>query len=372
MMKYLGRFFAYFSGRKKWMIVLAAAFLLAAFAALFWRALTTTPMGKRGQTTWVNIPLGSSTTQIAGVLEEHGVITNGFWFRVYLYITGSGSDLQAGDYRFASGLTLPQVVAELRQGSVAYNTVTVTIPEGYTVSQIVALLVKDGVCSKQSFMQQVKTGNFPYPFVPSPSKVNKNIRDRLEGYLFPDTYDFLRHEPAHDVINTMLQEMSQVLSPSIQRQMKREHLTVARVLTIASMIEREAMLNRERPIIASVIFNRLKRGMKLQIDSTVEYALGGVLNLTDADLLVNNPYNTYMHHGLPPGPIANPGLASIKAVLHPAHTDYYYYVAKFDGSGGHYFSRTFAQQLIDEAKSQRNFARYVQGASTPPHSVHKP
>lgn len=357
--------------KTKWFFGLLGLLIVIGFLAIYWLVETSARSQGSSRHAWVTIPMGASTTQIASILENKHVIANGFFFRVYLYVTGSAPDLQAGEYKFAPGLTLPQVVAELKAGAVLYNTVSVTIPEGYTVKQIAALLAKDGVVSKTSFMTEIKKGRFSFAFLPKMGEQSKLVRDRLEGYLFPDTYDFLRREPAHDVINTMLQETNRVFSPALVKRIKQMHMSVARVLTVASMIEREAELNKERPIIASVIYNRLKIGMKLQIDATVEYALGGLLNLTDADLTVNNPYNTYVYHGLPPGPIANPGLLSIQAALHPATTGYYFYVAKFDGSGAHYFSRTFAQQLVNEVKSQRNYARYDQGVSSPPHSVHK-
>ncbi len=358
--------------KTKWFIGLLGLLGVAIALVTYWLVETSVkPQGSSRQT-WVTIPAGASTPQIASILETHHVISDGFFFRVYLYVTGNASDLQAGEYKFAPRLTLPQVVAELKAGAVIYNTVSVTIPEGYTVKQIANVLEQNDIVSKRAFMTEVKKGQFSYDFLPKMNAQNKLVRDRLEGYLFPDTYDFLRHEPAYNVISTMLQETNRVFSPARMNRIKHMRMSVARILTVASMIEREAELNKERPIIASVIYNRLKIGMKLQIDATVEYALGGVLNLTDADLLVNNPYNTYVHYGLPPGPIANPGLLSIEAALHPATTNYYFYVAKFDGSGGHYFSTTFAQQLANEVKSQQNYARYERGLSVPPHAVHKP
>ncbi len=358
--------------KKKWFISLVGVLVVVVFLVTYWLVETSVKPQGLSRKTWVSIPAGTSTSEIASILEKHHVITNGFFFRLYLYVTGNASNLQAGDYRFTHALTLPQVVNELRVGAVMYNTISVTIPEGYTVRQIADVLAKNGIVSKTAFMAEVHKGQFSFDFLPKLGSQNKLVRDRLEGYLFPDTYDFLRHEPAYDVITTMLQETNKVFSPRLMTRIKQMHTSVTRILTIASMIEREAELNKERPIIASVIYNRLKINMKLQIDATVEYALGGVLNLTDADLTVNNPYNTYLHYGLPPGPIANPGLLSIEAALHPAKTNYYFYVAKFNGSGGHYFSTTFAQQLANEVKSQQNYTRYERGLSSPPHSVHKP
>ncbi|WP_082685386.1 endolytic transglycosylase MltG [Ferroacidibacillus organovorans] len=335
--------------------------LLVAFA-LFWGGFSSYQgiylPGNVSKTTWINIPAGATSTQIADLLYQKEVIRSPFWFRAYLALSGQADRLQAGRYPFSPGQNVPSVVGELTRGSVAYNTVSVTFPEGYTVTQMAATLQQAGVCSAQSFMRAVKTDHFSYSFLAT-SYHRKTVRDPLEGFLFPDTYDFVRGESPKTVIQTMLQMTQQVLDPHRLREIAREGLTVQEVMTVASMIEREAKLKSERPLVASVIYNRLHLHppMKLQIDATVLYALNGHGSLNH-DLYINNPYNTYVYGGLPPGPIANPGLASIQAALHPAKTDYYFYVARNDGSGGHYFSTTYAQQLHNELRSQQNAAHH--------------
>ncbi len=317
------------------------------------------PNGKPGREMWVNIQTGLSSQVIGQLLAQKGVIDNAFWFRVYLWWSHQGADLQAGNYRFHSGMTFAQVVAELKAGATRYNTLMVTIPEGYTVAQIATLLEKDKLCSATAFYQAVDHGVYPESFIKQiPS--HAHIKVRLEGYLFPSTYAFVRGESAHQMVQTMLAQMADVLTQKRLAIIHNEGLTVNQVLTIASMVEREAQVPRERPLVASVIFNRLHHvpPMHLRIDATVEYALGYYHGftpiLTLQNLQVNSPYNTYQHRGLPPGPIANPGLASIQAVLHPAHTHYLYYVAKNNGTGSSYFATTYAQQLQNEARSQAN------------------
>ncbi len=338
--------------------VLAAA-LLAFVAVGVYRMYDGRGSG-RGRSVVVDIPNGASTTQIAQLLFRRGVIGSAFWFRAYLVLSRQTGVLQAGNYRFSGGETIPQAVAELRQGAVRYNTVAVTIPEGFTVRQIGALLQHDGICSKRAFLAETIKGNLnQFWFIRSIPK-NPRIRNRLEGYLFPDTYDFVRGESASQVIVKILTETARILSPALVRRMKVDHLTVAETLTVGSLIEREAKRASDRPLVASVIFNRLhhRPPMPLQLDASIEYALGHTtLDLTPRDLAIRSPYNTYTHMGLPPGPIANPGLPSIMAALYPAHTHYFYYVASFNGSGGNYYATTYAQQLVNIARSQRNLAR---------------
>ena len=318
----------------------------------------------RGRMVSLDVPSGASTQRIARMLQAGGVVGSAFWFRVYLAVSGQARYLQAGNYRFHGGETVPQAVAELRRGAVTFNTVSVTIPEGFTVRQIGWLLQRDGVCSDRAFMAAARKGDFPQFWFVRLIPKNPLIRDRLEGYLFPNTYDFVRGESVSQVLVKILAETAQILTPALVKRMKADHLTVAQALTIGSLIEREAKLASDRPLIASVIFNRLQHRppMPLQMDASIEYALGHTTtDLTSADLAVKSPYNTYTHMGLPPGPIANPGLPSISAALYPAHTHYYYYVARFDGSGGNYYATTYAQQLANSARSQRNLARLQAG-----------
>ncbi len=339
------------------MIVIVCAVLLSVtYGVIQW--MVNSPSGKLGSTQWMNVSQGMSSAEIANLLATHGVIRSPFFFRLYLSITHQGADLQAGRYPFHSGMTMVQVIQELKQGAAQYNTEKVTIPEGFTVRQIASTLATHKICSEQAFMNAVQHDHFSYWFIKQLPH-NKAIRDPLEGYLFPDTYDFLIGESPKMVLNTMLGEMNQVLTPARLSVMHQDGLTLPQMLTIASMVEREAKLNSERPLIASVIYNRLHHHppMRLRIDATVLYAIGYHSSLAPSAFLVNNPYNTYVNYGLPPGPIANPGLASIDATLHPTKTDYYYYVAKGNGTGASYFATTYSQQLANEAKRQQNLAK---------------
>jgi UPF0755 protein len=344
------------SRRWLWRVLLAAACLLvlaaAAAGAWVWQALR--PAAGTGAAD-ITIRPGEPLAEVADDLAAAGCIRSAGVFRLYAHWSGQAGRVQAGHYRIARGLPLPVVLAQLVGGDVVSDTVTVTIPEGFTVTQIADRLQAAGVCSRQAFLDAVQHDDYPFDFVKA-IPANAKIQWRLEGYLFPDTYQFTRGEKAHDVVAEMLRTFDARVTPEMRATAKAEGKTLHQVLTEASMIEREARVDKERAVIASVIENRLHQTppMKLQIDATVEYVLGHRDVLTDKDLQVDNPYNTYRYAGLPPGPIANPGLASIEAALHPAHTSYLYYVVKNDGSGEHFFATTYAQQLHNEAVSRAN------------------
>jgi UPF0755 protein len=306
----------------------------------------------------VTVSSGESVSGIATELRAKGLVKNAWLFRMYVRQTQAGPHIRAGQYLIPSGMTIPQILEMFENGDTIDTSIHVTFPEGYTVEQMAQRLKADHVCSSAAFLNEVEHGQFSEPFLKD-VQTRKGTRFRLEGYLFPDTYDFGRGESAHMVVDEMLQSFQQNVVPLIE-QTKGSKQSLTDVVTIASMVESEAKVEGERPAIASVIYNRLKQNppMKLQIDATVEYALGRHTNIvTYHDLQVNSPYNTYLNPGLPPGPICNPGMESIEAALHPKHTSYLYYVAKNDGTGEHYFATTMGQQTLNELKSQQNLKK---------------
>lgn len=288
------------------------------------------------------IPEQSSARQIAQILLENDLIHSERAFLTYCKRTGYDSSLKAGHYQFSRSQSLKEIVEAIAQGRIV--TITFTIPEGYTVEQIGNLLISKGICTEDDWEEAIKK-EYDYPFL----QYGNNIRNPLEGFLFPDTYRISENTNAQTIIKIMLNNFDSIWQENFAKEAEKTDKNIYEIITIAAMIEKEAMVAEERPTIAGVIENRLKIGMPLQIDATVLYALGKHKDTVyTRDLLVDSPYNTYKYSGLPPGPIASPGQAAIKAALNPEKHDYFYYVAKGDGS--HYFSKTHDEHLRAKAK----------------------
>ncbi|MBX6395763.1 MAG: endolytic transglycosylase MltG [Alicyclobacillaceae bacterium] len=306
-----------------------------------------------GQPVAVTIHPGASVSEIASQLQEAGLIRHASAFEMYVWVTQLAPQLKAGRYSLVPGTSISTIAAMIAEGKVSPELVRVTIPEGFTAEQIGDLLESRGICSKSDFLREVDGGQFNVPLLPSIPK-DTPVKHRLEGYLFPDTYLWEKATPAHEVVEEMIQNLVRHIPSAWVETAAERGQSWHSVMTIASMVEREAKVPSERPEIAGVIYNRLREQppMPLQIDATVQYVVGQKPALTYEDLRVTSPYNTYIHIGLPPGPIANPGLDAIRAAVFPAQHSYYYYVAKGDGSGEHYFARTYAEHLQNEEKVQ--------------------
>ena len=245
-----------------------------------------------------------------------------------------------GTYKFSAGeITFDDILNKLIKGE-QEESVTVTIPEGYTVEQIAKLLEEKGLTTKENFLECAKTFEIPYDYI---EKIDNDYR-QLEGFLFPDTYNIPISWKEKEIITLLLKQFDKNWSEEFRNRAKELGFSTREIITIASLIEREAKVEKERPTISSVIHNRLKKGMLLQIDATVQYLLPEQKSrLFYKDLEVDSPYNTYKYAGLPPTPIAAPGLSCIKAALYPEETDYYYYRTKASNNGEHNFSKTFEE-----------------------------
>jgi len=297
----------------------------------------------------VNIPKGANSYQIADLLKQEGLVKNANAFVYYLRFTGQDSLLKSGNYSLSPSRAIPEIVDLLVQGT--SDTIIFTVPEGYTVEQISSLLQEKGIIESDRFDRLIAEGNFSYPFIDRLEDLPE-VSCRLEGYLFPDTYHVGRNITEKKIINIMIKrfwdEMQYLQFPEKAAAMG---LSLKEAITIASMVEKEAKVDEERPVIAGIIFNRLERGMLLQIDATVQYVLQGHRStIYYEDLEVESPYNTYQVSGLPPGPIGAPGRKSLQAVLEPKDTDYLYYVAKPDGS--HAFAKTLQGHNANISKYQ--------------------
>jgi len=291
----------------------------------------------------VRIPENSSAREVAAILEKNGLIRNQDIFLNYCRQNGLDVQLKAGLYILQKSQSLPEIAQQIAQGKV--KTPSFTVPEGYTVRQVGELLVKKQICTQQQWQEAVQA-DYQFDFILPGAPKNEA---RLEGFLFPDTYTIGEKTSAQDIINMMLNNFVVVWNKSYAGQALNKKLSTRNIIIVASIIEREARIPEERTRISGVIYNRLQKGMPLQIDATVLYSLGEHRStVTYKDLEINSPYNTYKNVGLPPGPIACPGRDAIDAALNPEKNSFYYYVAKGDNS--HIFSSTYAEHL--NAKKQ--------------------
>ena len=300
----------------------------------------------------VDIPQGATTKDIASILKDNGIIGSEFSFRIKSKINGADGSYNYGTFYLSKDMSTDQIIQTLQSTTQAEQTNRITIPEGYTSRQIAALVDEKGIATSEEFINEMNNGTFDYEFLEGIPK-----RDNyLEGYLFPDTYFLSGNETAHDIIVMMLNRFEQIYNNSLKDLMDSTDYTLDQIVTVASMIESEAKLDEERPIIAGVIYNRLDIDMKLQIDSTVQYALSTRNEVvTETDLTVDSPYNTYQNTGLPAGPICNPGEASLVAALKPEEHNYLYYVLKERGGSEHVFAETYDDFLAANAEYQATF-----------------
>lgn len=316
------------------------------------------PMPSGAETTVV-IPPGVGSGGIASMLEAQGVIRSAAAFRGYLKYNGEGTRFQAGTYVMAPGMTYDQVIAKLNAGdTVKEETIRFTVPEGFTVLQIADRLQEQGIADRDAFLAAAAEKEWlDHPLL-ADLPDDPLLKQRLEGYLFPETYEFKKDSTERDMIRRMVEETDRKLAalPADWRdKLAASGLTWHQLLTVASLIEREVVVEEERPIVAGIIYRRLQADMPLQIDATVQYAMEKPKErLLHVDLQLESPYNTYLHGGLPPGPIATPGLASIQAALYPQETEYLFYVTKKDGSRKHLFAKTFAEHQKNIRESQKN------------------
>ncbi|MCW2278036.1 endolytic transglycosylase MltG [Heliophilum fasciatum] len=294
------------------------------------------PLGADGaEEIAVVIPPNTSAADVGEMLAEKKLIRSALAFRLYTRNQDTNL-LKAGEYNLRAALSIPEIVDILKEGKTRVD--TVTIPEGYTLSQITRLLVERNIVDPAEWSEALMKTEFEAAYLPKPS----NNPKRLEGFLFPATYRIARTATETDIVRMMVDRFDQEMTPQVREQIKQSRLTVAETVTLASLVEREAQKAEERPVIAKVFLNRLGKNMRLEACSTVQYLLDQPkAKLYYKDLEIESPYNTYKYSGLPPGPIANPGRESLQAVLAPANVDYLFFVAK--GDGYHQFSRTLAE-----------------------------
>ncbi|KAB2951284.1 endolytic transglycosylase MltG [Heliorestis acidaminivorans] len=292
---------------------------------------------------YVTIPSNATVEQIGQLLEDEGLIRSGAAF--YYYVRFNAEEfLKAGEYALSPSMALPEIVQELQNGKPVLH--TFTIPEGFSIKQITKLLTERNFVKEDLFHHALAFTPLPYDYIEDTGDIN-----RLEGFLFPATYRVARNISEEELVKMLVARFDQEVTAEVRQRADELGMTIKEVVTLASIIEREAVIHEERPIISAVFHNRLNSNRRLEACSTIQYLLDEPREkLYLQDLEIQSPYNTYRNNGLPPGPIASPGILSFNAALYPSNVDYLYFVAK--GQGYHHFSRTFEEH-------NRAVARYV-------------
>ncbi len=287
----------------------------------------------------INIKIrdGMSTAEIAERLAEKGVIDSSLKFRFFARLRGYDDKLRPGSYTFAANMSDDDVFAKLLTGE--KKLIQFTVPEGFGVKEIAERLQNLDLADKNDFINAAE--NFaPYDYM----RKRQNVFFAAEGFLFPDTYNVESDMDIDEILNLMARNFDERLTPEMRTHAEQMGLSVYDLITLASLVEREVRFPEDRPIVAQVFLKRLKMNMPLQTDASLQYLMDTPKeDVTIADTQIDSPYNTYQHVGLPPGPIANPGMASIEAVLHPSDTDYLYFVA--DRNGHNHYAFTYEEHL---------------------------
>lgn len=323
-------------------VALASALLGCAGWLLFSDFCSFNRSGATPVKTVVEVVADDTVDTVADKLKNAGLIEYTWFFKLYANITGAEEKIGMGSHELNTDMDYHALVLGMRSsaGNMTAETVQVTIPEGYTVAQTITLLAKNGVNTEEALTKAAQTAKFDYDFIDNESQE----LSRLEGYLFPDTYEFYVNEKPENALNRLIKNFNGKIADERLEEWEAKGYSVQQIVTIASLIERETD-GSDQSNIASVIYNRLdgpgdKAGTNglLQIDASLLYGLPGHEGaITQTDLQTDTPYNLYLHKGLPPTPIANPGLAAITAALEPAETGYYYYALGKDGKH-HYFA----------------------------------
>lgn len=327
-------------------VVIGAA---AALAAVGWNRMREPFKGFQEPERFVDIPTGASGSEIRRRLIDAGIVRDEVAFRAAVWWTGAGRGLQAGEYRFDRPMSALEVVEKLDRGDVYAR--RLTLPEGLTIREMATIVEAQGFGAAAEFIKVA--GNEALIADLDPRATD------LEGYLFPDTYALPRDIPVTRIVAGMVQRFRAKYDETLQQRAAAQQLTTRAVVTLASLVEKETGREEERPLVAAVYRNRLRLDMPMQADPTVIYALtrAGKYdgNIRRQDLEFKSPYNTYVHAGLPPGPIASPGRASLDAALAPAAVRYLYFVSRNDGS--HVFAETLKEHNANVQEFQVSYFR---------------
>lgn len=297
------------------------------------------------------IEKGDSVSKIASNLEKEGFIKGSAYFQIYVWQKKMQNKLQAGEYEISSAMTIPEITNLLTGGKVKSNEVSVLIPEGFQLEEIDRKFAENGLIDEGELIEYNKNNNLDiskYEFLKDRSQKAVGF----EGFYFPDTYKFFKNSTIEDIAKKMLDNFDAKFTQDLREEIKNQNKNVYEIIILASIIEKEAGSAEDMRGVSSVFNNRLKIGMNLESDATVNYIIKkGRTQATYEDLEVDSPYNTYKYPGLPPAPISNPGPEAIKAAINPERTDYYYFLTKENGEA--VFSKTFEEHLANKSKYLR-------------------
>jgi UPF0755 protein len=300
----------------------------------------------------VEIPNGATLTKVSSILEENKLIKNKVLFKVVSKFKEDNNGVKAGKYLLSQKYSNSEILDVLISGKTYNDGIKVTIPEGSTYKEVIKYLTNKKIGKAEVYEELI---NNPKEFYDKYKFLDEKDITTLEGFLYPDTYYFEKDMSEKDVISAMLKRFSEVYTPELKEKQKKMGLTLQQVINMASIIEKEAVKDVDRPKIAGVFYNRLEIGMPLQSDATIQYIFDERKHIVSySDLKIDSPYNSYLNKGLPPTPIANPGIKSIEAALEPEDNDYLYFVATVDG--GNNYSKTYDEHLkyVKEYKENRD------------------
>lgn len=339
--------------KKKKRSIVPMIILVLFILALAWVVLLFTEIksekDKEGDTVTIEIPKGAGQKEIAKILKENGLIGNEIAFYLKVREMSAGSQLKYGTFELNDGYSLKTLIQKLVTEGAKKEGNWFTVPEGYTIEKIALKLEEEGHCTAEEFLEAVEQDNYNYWFLESIPE-DADVKYRLQGFLFPDTYDLGETVTAEGVVRTMLDQFGVQYTRGMDEQAKATGRTTYEIITEASMIERETSYDAERATIAGVIENRLAQHMRLQIDPTFLYPLTDGMydkpSSTYEDTRTDSPYNTYTNYGFPVGPICSPGLSSIEAALNPeSHTYLFYHTDTTKNDGSHIFTETYEEHL---------------------------
>ncbi len=333
--------------RKKICLIVFIVFFIIILAGsvggfLFVKQQLTIPASEDNKEVLFEVKKGDGVVEIARSLKDKGLVRYPWLFVGYTFYKGMSKNLKSGQYLLRANMTIPKIADFMSRGETGEW--QVTFPEGFSFQQMARRLADKGIVTYEDFINKVKNGKFDYEFLSDkPEGVS------LEGYLFPDTYKFSLEVTPHQIIDKMLSNFDNKLTLQMREDIKNRGLTIYEAVTFASIIEKEVASDEDRKIVADIFYKRLDSGQHLQSCATVEYILGeNKERLSYEDTQVESPYNTYLHPGFPPGPICNPGISALEAIIYPTSTEYLYFFSTPDDQI--IYSQTFEEHQKNQQK----------------------